>query len=330
MNGLFLVHNLDSPSCRYRVLQYLPHLEQQGVVCDVRRFPKSIGGRLRLFRRLGDYDFVVIHRKRFGPLWTWYLRRKAKSVVFDFDDAIMFHDSHSTTQQSSSRRRQFIRMVRAADLVFCGNEFIRRHAAAYNSNSVLLPTVIDVERYPQKTYADDHKITLGWIGSHSTLPYLRQLSPVFESLGCLRNDLELKIVCDRFFDLQNMPVQKVVWSHETEVAEIQSFDIGLMPLSDDVWSKGKCGLKILQCHAAGVPVVASPVGANTKLVEEGLTGWLAATHDDWVEKIERLADDALGRSRMGREGRRRVIESYSVQKHGPLVLQQLRDLAKAA
>lgn len=313
MNGLFLVQNLQSPATRYRVLQYLPYFEQRGVNAVVREVPRSRVQRWRLFRSARNYDFVFLQRKRSGPLLTRCLRRNARVLVFDFDDAIMFRSGRNAEAQSSGRSRQFLRTVQSADAVFCGNRFLAETTADHNPNTLVVPTSIDVARYPLKQYTQRKAVTLGWIGSQSTLRYLEGLRPVFEEIGAVRRDIELKIVCDRFFDLERMPVRKVRWSSETEVAEVQSFDIGLMPLEMDVWSRGKCGLKILQCLAAGVPVVATPVGVNRDLVEEGVTGLRAATPAEWVEKLLRLADDPSGREQMGRTGRQRVVESYSLE-----------------
>lgn len=329
MHGLFLIQGFDSPSSRYRVLQYLPTFERSGIRCHVQSIPDTFSQRFRLIQSLGQYDFVFLQRKRFGPFLTWLLRNRSKVLIFDFDDAIMYRSRTRPNQQvSENRNRQFSRAVRSADLVFCGNRFLFDHSVPHNAHSHIVPTTVDMDRYPLKTYSPRERVTLGWIGSKGTLHYLQALSPVLEEIGRCRDDVQLKIVCNSFFDLEHLPVVKVPWQAETEVAEVQSFDIGLMPLGTDVWSQGKCGLKILQCLAAGVPVVATPAGVNAELVENDATGRQATTDEEWTTQLLALIDDPVGRERMGRLGRQRVMDGYSLQAIGPQIVESIKNLVE--
>jgi glycosyltransferase involved in cell wall biosynthesis len=180
--------------------------------------------------------------------------------------------------------------------------------------------------YPQKKYPYENSITLGWIGATGSIHYLEKMKPVFEALGKKYEDLKLKIICDTFFDCNNITVEKKLWRAQEEVADIQSLDIGLMPLMDDPWSHGKCGLKILQCLATGVPVVCSPAGINREIVEDGVHGFWANTQEEWIEKLEILINDSDLRRKMGMAGRKRVIKHYSLKANAPRMLKIFQQL----
>ncbi|MBI4569919.1 MAG: glycosyltransferase family 4 protein [Planctomycetes bacterium] len=330
MRGLFLIQGFDVAASRYRVLAHLPFLEERGIRCEARPFPEGFGARWRVFNALDEYDFVFLQRRRFGPFWTRLIRARARKIVFDFDDSIMLRNATHADQQSAGRERKFARMARAADLIFAGNAFLRDQTLPYSRQVAVIPTPVDADRYPEKRHGPRPVITLGWIGAHGSLHSLEAMRPALEEIGRRRSDLELKIVCDHFFDLSRLRVVKTPWSAETEAAEVASFDIGLMPLGNDVWSRGKCGLKALQCLAAGVPVVLSPVGVNREIVEEGVHGLFAAGEREWVDKVVGLAADPAARERMGRAGRQRVLERYSVRAVAPLVAARIAGLIGAA
>jgi glycosyltransferase involved in cell wall biosynthesis len=167
-------------------------------------------------------------------------------------------------------------------------------------------------------------VVLGWIGSRGTLKYLKEIAPALEVIGERFPGVKLKIVADDFFGLERLPVIKKSWSATDEIADLHSFDIGLMPLTDDVWTRGKCGFKLLQCMAVGLPVVCSPVGANRQIMADGVEGYWASNHAEWVEKLAALINDATLAQAMGRRGREKVQQTYSLQANAPLLIQALR------
>jgi glycosyltransferase involved in cell wall biosynthesis len=210
--------------------------------------------------------------------------------------------------------RRFVQMIKASDVVIAGNEFLKKEVLPYHSDVEVIPTPIDQERYPLKDYSIlKERVTLGWIGDHGSIHYLEKMKPLFEKMGKRYPHIELKIVCDTFFDCENLRVVKKHWTPEEEVKDLQGFDIGVMPLIEDPWSWGKCGLKIVQYQGVGVPVVCTPVGINQDLVEDGVNGFWARTFEEWEEKLSLLIENDRLREKMGREGRRRVLESYTVQ-----------------
>jgi len=312
MKVLFLIQGFSVAASRYRVLQYIPYLESRGVKAEVRLYPRTLKENFRFFKELSQYDIVFLQRKRFSQPRLALLRKKAKRIVYDFDDSVMYRNSKAKDPLSSTRRRRFIQMAENSDFVIAGNEFLKSQVLPLNQNVDVIPTAIIGERYQLKTYpAQPGRVVLGWIGDHGSIHYLEKMKPIFERIGERYPQVELKIVCDTFFDCDRMKVIKKNWSSEEEVADLQGFDVGLMPLVDDPWSWGKCGLKIIQYQGVGVPVVCTPVGINKDLVEDGANGFWAKTPREWEEKLSLLIKNPKLREQMGREGRRRVLKNYT-------------------
>ena len=327
MKILFLVQGLDVAASRYRVLQYLPYLKEHGIQASVQRFPKGFFAKLKVFKSANQYDILFIQRKRFSVFWLKYIRKNARNIVYDFDDSVMHRSSKHLRHESKTRVKMFKNMVNASDHVIAGNEYLQQNTIPYTQNVTIIPSPIDISLYPQKTYSEkSDNITLGWVGAHGSIHYLEKMRPIFETLGKRNDKVRLKIVCDTFFDCEKMVVDKRQWSEKDEVADIQSFDIGLMPLMDDPWSHGKCGLKILQCLATGVPVVCSPAGINKEIVENGVHGFWASSQKEWIEKLEILINDHELRRKMGIAGRERVIERYSLKANEPRMLKIFQQL----
>lgn len=318
MKVLFLIQGFSVAASRYRVLQYIPYLESKGVETKVSLYPRTLKENFRFFNELSRYDIVFLQRKRFNQPRLSLLRRRAKRILYDFDDSVMYRNSKAKDPISSTRRRRFVQMVKNCDFVIAGNEFLKREVLSFNRNVEVIPTGIDQERYHLKTYpVQQERVTLGWIGDHGSIHYLEKMRPIFDRIGAKYPHVELKIVCDTFFDCDRIKVIKKNWSSEEEVSDLQGLDIGLMPLVDDPWSWGKCGLKIIQYQGVGVPVVCTPVGINKDLVEDGTNGLWAMTPEEWEEKLSLLIENPGLREQMGREGRRRVLENYTYQACAP-------------
>ncbi len=329
MKVLFLIQGFSVATSRYRVLQYIPYLQSKGVETEVSLYPRTLKENFRFFNDLSRYDIVFLQRKRFSQPRLGLLRRKAKRIVYDFDDSVMYRNSKAKDPFSSTRRRRFVQMIKNSDFVIAGNEFLKSQVLPLNQNVEVIPTAISQQRYPLKTYPVERgKVTLGWIGDHGSIHYLEKMRPIFERLGERYPQVELKIVCDTFFDCDRMKVVKKNWKPEEEVADLQGFDIGLMPLVDDPWSWGKCGLKIIQYQGVGVPVVCTPVGINKDLVEDGTNGLWAITPEEWEEKLSLLIENPGLREQMGREGRKRVMRDYTDQVCAPRFFSVLERLVQ--
>jgi glycosyltransferase involved in cell wall biosynthesis len=327
MKVLFLIQGYEVAASRYRVLQYIPYLKSHGIETTVSLYPRSLRENIHFFNILPGYDIVFLQRKRFNQPRLGWLRKRSRRIIYDFDDSVMYRNSKAKDPTSQTRKRRFIQMIRASDFVIAGNQFLKDRVLPLNSNVEVIPTSIDQERYQPKDYSvPKEKVTLGWIGDHGSIHYLEKMRPIFEKIGERYPRSELKIVCDVFFDCERINVVKKKWTFEDEVKDLQSFDIGVMPLVDDPWSWGKCGLKIIQYQGVGLPVVCTPVGVNLDLVEDAVNGFWARTPQEWEEKISLLMEDSLLREKMGKEGRRRVLEKYTVQSCAPRLFSILKQV----
>ena len=330
MKVAFLIHSLEVSGCRYRVLQYLPYLRGQGVEASVHFFKMAWRDRLKFYHRLDQYDLLYIHRKLFFPAEFWYVRRKSRKIIYDFDDAIMYRSSGSRNPHSLSRRIKFAYMMKRVDSAIAGNQFLKSEVLPYNSHVEVIPTSIDLARHTVKESFDPSgPLTIGWIGSSSTLKYLTTCMSALENLYRKYPHLQLKMVCDQFLDGFSLPVVKKDWSAEEEEADLKSFDIGVMPLADDPWSKGKCGLKILQYYSVGVPVVCTPVGVNREIVQDGVNGFWAENEEEWEDRLGRLIQNENLRKEMGLKGRQVVEQEYTLEVNGPRILDIIKRVAGA-
>jgi glycosyltransferase involved in cell wall biosynthesis len=325
MKVAFLIHSLEVSSCRYRVLQYLPYLKEQGVDGSIHVYKRKWKDKLNFYNTLGQYDIFYILRKLFSPFEFWYIHQMAKKIIYDFDDALMYRSSGSKSPFSLSRRIKFAYMMKRVDYVIAGNQFLKSEVFPYNPNVEVIPTSIDLSRYSLKEhFSKDGPITIGWLGSSSTLKYLKSLIPTFEKIYKKYPNIQLKIVCDEFLDGLRIPLIKKRWSSDKEEADLKSFDIGLMPLFDDLWSQGKCGLKILQYYSAGIPVVCTPVGINRDIVEDGVNGFWAQNEDQWGNRLLKLIQEDGLRKEMGLRGREKVEECYSLEVNAPRLFSVLK------
>jgi len=328
MKLLVLSNNPDRASFRQRIEIYLDYLRAEGINSTVCRYPTSPLTRWRLLQSSRDFDAVFLHKKRLNSLDAFLLRRCARKVIYDFDDAIMYDDNRPD-KSSPKRLRDFRRTVGLADRVIAGNEYLAEHAQKFNPNVSILPTGLDPASYKVKTEPNnDGKIRLVWIGSKTTLPYLEEIKPALEKIGSSIGNLVLRIICDEFFDLRNMEVEKCLWTSQTEIDDLVSSDIGLAPLPDNRFTRGKCGFKILQYAAAGLPIVASPVGVNAELVQDGVNGFHAEILEDWIEKISALVINESTRIQMGREARK-MVRPFDLASIGPRLVSLVRSVIES-
>ena len=306
-NALAIVEKPDHVCYRYRVRAYEPALKRQGI--DLEAFPLPRNSLLRLvqFARLPRYDSVIIQRKLLSRVELRLLKRAAGRLVFDFDDAVFHRDSYDSRGPFSHKRdSRFRATMELADTA--------SKAGARADRIVVIPTCVATELYPNPGQPKPPRegIELVWIGSSSTLQGLEARRNLFDRLVNEIPGIKLRVICDRFPDLGALPIVEVPWNEATEAAEIAKGDVGISWIPDDPWSRGKCGLKILQYQAAGLPVLTNPVGVHPEMIQPGVNGWLPVTDDDWVEAVKQLATDPARRDEMGRNARQSVEARYSV------------------
>ncbi|MDP2270233.1 MAG: glycosyltransferase family 4 protein [Archangium sp.] len=355
MRLLFLgVHARDrSPSQRYRFEAFEPHLKTRGIEVtyagalttdEARDFYGPVSplrkGRIAaraLVRRAASLlhrpDVVFVQREAFFLLnhWSEWLAHLRAPVVFDFDDAIWIH-----AVSEANRRFAFLknvekipRVVGLSHTVIAGNEYLATWARQHSRNVQVIPTCVDTDRFAPLSNRADSVVTIGWSGSPSTVAHLRPLLPALERVKARYQDrVRLRVMGDPTFSHAPLGLQGEAWSAEAELELLRRMDIGLMPLPDDAWTRGKCGLKGLVSMSMGAATVMSPVGVNTEIVKHGENGLLARTDDEWVEALSRLIDDAALRQRIGAAGRATVVERYSVQRWQEPLAALLLDAAR--
>jgi len=283
-------------------------------------FARRVGALARLRR----FDAVVVYLEAFPYLPAVYervIRALGVPYIYDFDDAV-FHryDRHATWAVRSALGRKIGRVIGGAALVTAGNGYLADYARRFNPRVAVVPTVVDTEQFmPAPSRTRPSEVVVGWIGSPSTSVYLRNLADVWQA-AIAPGTARLVVVGSGPIDLGPVPVTVLPWREDEEIAAVQSFDIGVMPLRDDPWSRGKCGFKLIEYMACGVPVVASPVGVNAQIVEHGRNGFLSATPDEWVANLRRLVDDAALRRQMGERAREAAVADWSLQRWAPEVV----------
>jgi glycosyltransferase involved in cell wall biosynthesis len=336
-------------STRHRFLQYLPALKTAGIQVTVSvllddayleqrleaaRVPvwsvaRGFARRLRDLLTAGAFDVVVVHCEIFPYLPAWFeqlLRWRRIPYIVDFDDAIF----HKYDQHRSRLVRRFLgdkiaRALAGSSAVIAGNEYLASYARRWNDRVETLPTVVDVERYrPRLREKAAEAFTIGWIGSPSTAQYVTEIQTAlhrfFEGHGG-----RMVMVGSGFIALTGVPLEVHSWSEARELDELTDFDVGIMPLPDTPWTRGKSGFKLVQYMAMGLPIVASPVGVNATLVEHGVDGFLAASPADWLNALMTLALDRSLRTTMGDSGRMKVERLYSLQSTTPRLVALLKD-----
>ncbi len=321
MNVLALVQSPDHVCYRYRIEAFAWALAERGLYLQAAPLAKGALRRIGRLRAARRADVVVLQR-RLLPVWQLtLLRRYARRLIYDLDDALFQRDSFSRKgPQSSVRMARFWATVRAADAITVGNDYLRRVVCEFvePQRVHVIPTCVE----PRWYHVAEHSrvgaaARLVWIGQQSTLASLDCAAEHLAAAAERLPGLELRVICDRWVELPGLRVIPRRWSQATETAELADADIGVSWLPDDDWSRGKCGLKVLQYMAAGLPVVANPVGENRRMVIHGRTGLLASTPREWAEAIGCLAADPQLRRTMGAAGRRLVEEQYSVARWGP-------------
>jgi glycosyltransferase involved in cell wall biosynthesis len=307
---LAIANNLKQASYRLRIEALVAPLAQRGIALDVQIRPRAILARQRLLQTADGYDAVILQRKLLGASDARLLARRARRVYFDVDDAVMYCNGPAGIFERWRTWRRFLATAANVDQVVAGNEYLADMFRRRGASACVLPTVVDIHRYTAKVHAQVDRPTLVWIGSHSTLPYLRELLPVLESMSCLK----LLIIADEGLTSSSIEIEHISWSSATEAAALARGDIGIAPTPFDRWTEGKCGFKIVQYMAAGLPVIASPVGANRELVVEGKTGFLVYQASDWRKSIAALASDWELRARLGAAGRARAETHYTLER----------------
>lgn len=205
-------------------------------------------------------------------------------------------------------------LIKLANSVIAGNQYLANYASQFNSNITIIPTCVDTNKYNpiDKSY-DKDRVVIGWSGSHTTIPHFELLLPVLEKIKQKFGEkIDFLVMGDPDFNYPPLKIKGIAWSESTEVQSLSKIDIGIMPLPNDEWSKGKCGFKGIQYMALGIPTIMSPVGVNTEIIQDNENGFLADTEEEWLKKLIILIENPKLREEIGKLGRKTVVEKYSI------------------
>ena len=322
------------PSARFRVRQYMPALLQNGVAISEMpsRFgiypPQSkwmrplwagvtLAERIPKIIKSYQYDVVLLQREMLSSYVT--LEPLAKTPrVLDVDDAIFLYRNGGFAR----------RLTQISDRVICGNSYLADWFSAWNKDITVIPTAVDADRYVPaiKQGGCEGELTIGWIGTSGNLKYVYAIEAALVKILGMYPKVKLRIICDKMPEFSLIDVNRcefIRWSESIEIESIQGMDIGIMPLEDSAWARGKCSFKMLQYMSCGVPVVVSPVGMNSEVLAMGSVGYGAISEDEWVDAIVALLDIPNLRQKMGIIGRQVILESFSITKVAPKIAECL-------
>jgi glycosyltransferase involved in cell wall biosynthesis len=329
-----------APGQRFRFEQYVPHLERNGFQCELsflvsekddevlyrqghyldkaRFIRRCHAKRMEDVRRMNDFDIIFIFREALMTRPIRYeqaFRRSKAKLVFDFDDSIWLPNV-----SEANRRWKWLKdpgktgkLIALCDLVLAGNSYLADFAKRFNARTQVMPTTIDTDEYLPRTVRPEGPVVIGWSGSITTIQHFRHAVPALLALKAkYGRRIAFRVVGDGAFRHEELGIEGLPWRKETELDDLRAMDIGIMPLPDDEWSRGKCGLKGLQYMALEIPTVMSPVGVNGDIIRDGENGYLAATTAEWVDRLSGLVEDAELRKAMGKKARGTVVDRFSL------------------
>ena len=283
-------------------------------------------------KRMNKFDIIFIHREALLTASTYFEKEFAKSsakVVFDFDDAIWLPNVSSGNKalQLLKNPSKTEAIISSADMVFAGNDYLANYASAFCENVKVIPTTIDTTHHKREKQNTSNRVCIGWTGTETTRNYLEMIKPIFQKLTSKYGDkIYFKVICDQPWSAEGIELKNEKWDKEKEIEQLEEIDIGVMPLTDDQWSRGKCGFKGLQYMAMESATIMSPVGVNKQIINHGENGYLASTDEDWFEQLSSLIENKELRLQIGKAGRDTVIKKYSVSSTKDLYLKYLNEI----
>jgi glycosyltransferase involved in cell wall biosynthesis len=285
--------------------------------------------------KVKSYDIIFIFREALMTRSIYFEKKYRKTnakIIFDFDDSIWLPNVSDANKKFSWLKNpsKTAKIIELSDMVFAGNQYLADYAFQFNKNIKIIPTTIDTDEYqPLGQKGKNGIICIGWSGSITTIkhfeyavPFLLKLKKKYKEKICF------KVIGDATYKNDELCIKGISWEKEEEIKELSTIDIGIMPLPDDDWARGKCGLKGLQYMSLEIPTVISPVGVNTEIIQDGVNGFLASTEEEWVNKISLLIDSPLLREQLGNNGRKTVLEKYSFHSYKQRYLDYFEEVLK--
>jgi glycosyltransferase involved in cell wall biosynthesis len=340
--ALFIAHHrLDrSPGQRYRFEQYFSYLEEHGITCKLSNIIseeddkvlysagnyikkalialKAYRQRKKELKSIAEYDLVLIYREAILTGSTFFEKKSAKlgvPILFDFDDAIWVKDVSEGNQRLSflKNANKIKEILPLCKHVVAGNRYLRDFALKFNKSVSIIPSTIDTDKYKEIKQFKEGLVTIGWVGSHTTIKHFETIVPILMKLKEKYKDkIEFKVIGDPVYYNSDLGIDGMAWDNSKEVEFFNMLDIGVMPLPENEWTKGKCGMKGLLYMSVNTPAVMSSVGMNSEIIENGVNGFLADTAEEWFEVLSKLIEDENLRKSIGLAGRKTVEEKYSM------------------
>jgi glycosyltransferase involved in cell wall biosynthesis len=304
-----------------------PFLKNQNINLKTEPFAKSFS-RLIQILSLPKYDVVIIQKKTsLRKLELYLIRKLSRRIIYDFDDASMFHELEHSKPLAGKNFKKFINTINIADAVVAGNDFLRSFCINNVSQVYKLPTPVDIKKYYPIKFIPKKELTLGWIGVSGSMRHLYNLSPILKELS---KDLsfELLVISNVDFICKGVKVKNIQWDLNRENEYLNLIDIGLMPLDDSIWTQGKCGYKLIQYGSVGIPSVGSSVGINNEIILNGKTGYLAGNKDEWIKYLSFLIKNVDLRKKMGAEARIQILRNFSLGAYAKQYAKIIKKLSK--
>ena len=329
-----------APGQRFRFEQYFPYLNKNGFDCELSYivsekddskiykkgfylykfyfFIKSYFIRKKIFNNIDNYDLIFIFREALMTRSIFFekaIYKQSKKIIFDFDDSIWLENVSDANKffKWLKNPEKTKKIISFSNLIFSGNQYLRNYASSFNKNTVIIPTTIDTDLYQNNYKKNNDKIIIGWSGSTTTIQHFEYALPYLKKIAVkYKNIVDFKVIGDGSYFNKDLKIYGLPWRKETEIKDLCSFDIGIMPLPDNEWAKGKCGLKGLQYMALGIPTIMSAVGVNNDIINDGENGFLAKNNIEFQTKLELLIKSKKLRLELGKNGKKTVQEKYSV------------------
>ncbi|MEI6852487.1 MAG: glycosyltransferase family 4 protein [Bacteroidota bacterium] len=339
---LFLVAHRQgrSPGQRFRFEQYLGFLQQNGFSCEISFllneqddavfyskghyfkklliYLKSLRIRRRDVLRSSEFDLVFIYREALMTGSVHFerkMKKRSAKIVLDFDDAIWVPDVSPGNKnlQWLKKPSKTAEILNLSEMVFVGNRYLADYASGFNQNVKIIPSTIETDIFKRKHIKHStEKICIGWTGSRTTMKHFCLALPVLQKImEKFPGRIIVRLISDVNYSGNEIEVDFCKWNKESETDDLSEIDIGIMPLPDDEWARGKCGFKGLQYMSLEIPTIMSPVGVNSEIIQDGENGFLASTETEWIDKLSALIESPELREHIGKNGRKTVVEKYS-------------------
>ncbi len=311
IKALVLLSKSNLPSARLRFIDMLPFLVRYGIKLEAIGFAKGIGRPLQILS-LFKYDLVIIQKKTsLNRVELFLIKKLANKIIYDFDDATMFHELEHAKPLSGKNFIKFLKTINIANAVVAGNDFLASFCKNNVVNVYKFPTPVDTNKYYPLRKKNKKIVTLGWVGVPGSMIHLQKILPLLKEIA-KKFPFEFIVISKKNLIYKGLHIRNIEWQLEKENEYLNMIDIGLMPLDDSIWTNGKGGYKLIQYGAVGIPSIGSAIGINKEIIIHQKTGYLANSSEEWIEYLKLLITNAHLRKKLGLAARSQIVKKYSL------------------